>query len=235
MSVMGFNIGMPGMGPTRRSAHRIVFRQDHLESYLAGGRVISGADSRDVMNVGAVHVLQAGTWMGELSSGEYAPSFVGVVQSAYTSGGTSLTVTATQATEISRLLGTSGTAEMVAIGPPTANGTVAVTDIDHSAINTSTGVLTVTDLGVDKVAGTLIAVKDTRRFPRTLVPDGTGIRVTDIDGNSVDVPFPHFPIAGVIFTSELALWPSDTSIQQWIIDQMNNSDGGGKFVFDSKF
>lgn len=232
MSLPMYVPGMPGMRTEKTATHRIVFRQGDWNSFLAGGRIIDGSESGDPGNTGDVRVLRPGTMMGKItSSGLYAPAFCGVVQSAYTSGGTTLTVSAAQAVEIDRLVGQSGTAELVAIGPPSAAGTVAVTDITHSAINTSSGAITVSSLGVNKIAGTLIAVKDGRQYPLVPIPDGYGVTVLDNDGSTaLDVPFPDLPIAGVIDSSQLLLtWPSDTSLQAWIVSYMNSYC---QYVFD---
>lgn len=231
MSLPGYVPGLPGVRATRTATHRIVFRQGDWDSMLSQGKIIDGSESRDAGNTGDLDVLRPGTLMGMITAtGLFAPCFVGVLQSAYSSGGTSLSVTAAQAVELDRIVGQSGTAELVAIGPPSAAGTVAVTDIDHSAINTSTGAITVSDLGVDKVAGTLIARKDGRQTPLTVIPDGYGVKVTDVDGASIDVPFDRLPIAGVITASQLLpVWPSDTSLRAWIRDAMSTY---GKFVFD---
>ncbi len=225
--------GLPGLRSEITATPRIVFGHPGWESDLSGGKIISGADSRDPGNTGDINVLRAGLLMGKITTtGEYAPSFVGVTTGAYTSGGTTLTVSAAQALELLRLVGTSGTAELVAIGPPTANGTVAVTDITHSNIVAATGVITVTSLGVDKVAGTFIAVKDGRQNPLTMISDrpGYGIRVTDMANADIDVEFAHFPIAGVVISANLLpVWPSDTSLQDFIRDKLNLF---GKFVLD---
>lgn len=232
----GYPWGRPGVLTPRAAQHRKVFlSQDKL--YLPAGRLIDGAQSRDPGNSGNVGALRPGLLMGQItSSGYYAPSVVGVLQSAYTSGGTSLTVTAAQATEIERLCGQAGTAELVAIGPPTANGTVAVTDITHSAIDTTTGVLTVSSLGANKVAGTLIARKDGRQLPRWIMPDlDFPVYVLDRDGASLaTVECPLVPVFGVIDSSQiLPVWPSDTSIRTWIADQINTTEGV-QYIFDHK-
>lgn len=229
---------MPGIGSARTATHRNIFLQ-HSEKMLAGGRLIDGAKSRDPGNTPDIGVLRAGLLMGEITAtGLYAPSIVGVLTEAYTSGGTELTVSAAVATELDRLLGQSGTAEMVAIGPPTAAGTLAVTDVDHSAINTTTGAITVTDLAASKVVGTLLAVKDGRQLPKTFISDldGYGVPVLDRDGASLTVKeMPRFPIWGIVDSSQLLpVWPSDTSIQQWIVDQLIAA-GQGQFTFDHKF
>lgn len=231
MSLPGYVPGLGGVRALRTATHRIVFRQNDWLSDLAQGRIIDGAQSRDVGNTGDTDVLRPGILMGKITaSGKYAPCFVGVTTAAYTSGGTTLTVSAAVAAELDRLVGQAGTTELIAVGPPTAAGTVAATAFTHSAINTTTGDITVTSLGVDKVAGTLIGVNDGRHTPLTLVPDGYGVKCTDIDGTSLDVQFNEFPIAGVVTGSQLLpVWPGDASLRAYIRDALNVY---GKFVMD---
>lgn len=226
-------VGQPGIAAQDTASHRHVFLQQS-EKFLAQGRIINGSASRDPGNTGDIGVLRPGLLMGKITAtGFYAPAYVGVLQAAYTSGGTEITVSVAQAVELLRLVGASGTAELVAIGPPTANGTLAETDVSHSAIDTATGVLTVTDLGASKVAGTLIAVKDGRQTPLTFIPDWDyGVKVTDQDGDSVAVvDFPKFPMWGVIDSSQLLpVWPSDTSIQAEIVTSLGSANQ--HFSFD---
>lgn len=235
MPVIPWVPGLPGFRSAVTATPRLIFFQG-VYTFLAAGKIIDGSESRDPGNTGNIDRLRCGLLMGMITStGLYAPSITGIVQSAYTSGGTTLTVSAAQATELARLLGQSGTAEMVAIGPPTANGTVAVTNVTHSAINTTTGDITVTSLGVDKVAGTLIGVNDGRYTPKTVIGQDFPIAVTDGDGNSIDVPFPQFPIAGVIISENLLpVWPSDTSIQAWIRTNLSTVSAG-KFIFNDQY
>lgn len=233
MSQPGYVVGLPGVRTALVSTPRIIMRQG-MYTPLSGGRIIDGSESRDPSNTGDLGVLRAGLLMGrDSSSGLYAPCFIGVLQSAYTSGGTSITVTAAQAVELERLVGQSGSSELVAIGAPTATGTVAVTAVSHSAINTTTGVLTISDMGVDKTAGTFIGINsNTKYIPRTFIPDGTGIKVLDIDGTtSVDVPF-AMPISGMILTANiLPGWPAaaNTTLQNYIRDNLRLN---GVFTFD---
>jgi hypothetical protein len=225
-------VGQPGMQAVKTASQRVVFKSKSGEAYLPGGKLIDGSESGDPGNTGDVRQLRAGLLMGKITTtGLFAPTIVGVTTAAYTSGGTTLTVSAAQATELARLVGQSGTAELVAIGPPSAAGTVAVTDVDHSAIDTATGDITVTSLGVNKIAGTFLAVKDGRQTPITLIPDGWPIRVTDTDGTDVDVDFPLVPIGGVIDSSQLVNWPSDTSLRSWIVSSLNTT-GIGHYTFD---
>lgn len=229
---------MPGIGSARTATPRTVFLQ-HSERLLAGGRLIDGAQSRDPGNTGNLGVLRAGLLMGEITAtGLYAPSIVGVLASAYTSGGTTLSVSAAVATELDRLVGQSGTGELVAIGPPSAAGTVAVTSITHSAIDTGTGDLTVSSLGANKIAGTFIAVNDGRYTPKTFISDldGYGVNVLDRDGASLTVKeMPRFPIWGIVESANLLpVWPSDTSLQAWVVAQLVAS-GQGQFSFNHLF
>lgn len=223
--------GMPRIGSDIEATHRKVFEGVWSESYLPGGEIIDGAESRDPGNT-PIYVLRPGTLMGKITSGgKYAPSVLGTLQSAYTSGGTELTVTAAQATEIVRRVGSSGSGTLKAIGPPSAAGTVAETSVTYSAVNTTTGVITITDLGVNKVAGTLITAADGSETPITMVPDGYGIRVVDTDGTTdLDVPFAHLPVGGSVIDSQLLPWPADTSVRQWIRDGLSTTSRG-KFVF----
>lgn len=232
MSQPGYVPGLPGMRTAVQAAHRIVFRQGDWTSDLAQGKIINGSLSRDSGNTGDLGVLRPGMLMGKITAtGKYAPSIIGVMQSAYTSGGTELTVSVAQAVEIVRRVGSSGAGTLKAIGPPSANGTVAATSVTYSAIDTTTGIITVTSLGVNKVAGTFITAADGSETPLTVIPDGYGITVLDVDNTTaLDVPFPAFPIAGVITSSQLLpVWPSDTSIRAWIVAGLNTY---GQFVFD---
>ncbi|MES2171106.1 MAG: hypothetical protein V4479_10375 [Actinomycetota bacterium] len=226
-------LGLPGLGNRQSSTNLIIFRERQW-GFLAGGKLINGALSRDPGNV-PVTVLRPGTLMGKITaSGLYAPSIIGVTAGAYTSGGTSLTVSAAQAAEIVRRSGATGTGTLRVIGPPTAAGTVAVTSMTYSAVNVTTGVITLTSLGVDKVAGSLISVADGSQLPITVIPDGYGVRVADWDGTNLTVPFVELPISGVIITANLLPWPADASLQAWVETNLSTASGG-KFVFDSIF
>src|SRR6185312_10025775 len=159
------------------------------------------------------NVLRAGLLMGKITAtGLYGATIVGVLQAAYTSPATTLTVTAAQATEIARRVGQSAT--LSCVGPPSANGTVATTDAVMSAANTTSGNLTVTSLGVNKAAGSFLVVKDGSGVPNTLIPDGYGLQVTAADGSALpgnQTPFPALPIGGTIISTQIVNWPTDTS------------------------
>lgn len=236
MSVLSQVVGLPGVRASKTALHRLVFRGGWMPDIFPQGKIVQSGKARDPGNAATPTVLRPGTLMGIISAtGKYGATILGVTTGAYTSGGTSLTVSPAQAVEIVRRVGSSGTGTLKAIGPPTAAGTVATTAITYSAVNTTTGVITVTSLGVDKVAGTLITAADGSQVPNTIIPDGFGLKVTDYDGNDLDTPFAELPISGIIDVNQiLPSYPADTSIQAYIKASLSTASGG-KFIFSDAF
>lgn len=117
--------------------------------YLPGGAIIDGTKARDPGNSAySINVLRTGLLMGKATSGgKYANSVIGVTGGALTGAGTSITVAAAVATEISRRLGASGTLKLT--GPATANGTARTLTATYSAVGATT--VTITALGVADV------------------------------------------------------------------------------------
>jgi hypothetical protein len=234
MPVFQPSTGMPGMSAERIAKHRTVTADGYL-SFLPGGVILSSV-TRDPGNPdfaadGAVAQkrLRPGLMIGKVTAtGEWANSILGVTAGAYTSGGTSLTVSAAQAAEIIRRVGTSG--NLTYIGPPSAAGTVAVTGpIAYSAVNPTTGIVTTATLGVNKIAGTWVVAGDGSEVMRSFLPDGWEIPMPDTD---VDMPLDKLPIAGNIDGSKLIDWPTDTSLQAYIRASFNEF---GKFVFVERY
>lgn len=226
--------GTPGIRAIVQVEFKNVFLSN-WEWYLGGGKLIDGANARDSGNTGYLNVLRPGLLMGKATSGgKYRPMILGVNQSAYTSGGTSLTVTAAQAVEINRRVGASG--NLYHIGPPSAAGTVAILGpIAYSAINTSTGVITTSTLGANLIAGGFVCATDGTHLPLTFIPPGAGINVFDNLGNAQDTPYERLPIGGTIeTTSQIPYWPTDTSLIQWLKDQLSKTSAG-KFVFSDTY
>lgn len=203
------------------------------EWYLPGGKLIS-SNSRDSGNTGYLNVLRPGLLMGKATSGgKYLPTVLGISQNAYTSGGTTITVTAAQAVEIARRVGTSG--NLTYIGPPSAAGTVAViSSIAFSAINTGTGAITTSTLGANLIAGGWVCSTDGTHIPMTLIPPGSGVNVFDSLGNAQDTPFERLPIGGTIQVDQIPYYPTDTSMIQWVKDQLSKTSAG-KFVFSDSY
>lgn len=225
--------GLPGVRSTKTATPKIVFKQADWTSDLALGRIISGAVSRDPTNT-PIDVLQAGVLMGKISaSGKYAPSILGPTTASAAVGATSITVGAATALELSRRVGNSGTFTLT--GPPSAAGTIQSETVTYSAVNTTTGVITCTATVNAYISGAFVGGTDGSQIPNTFVGDGYGIQVTDTDHTTnLDVQFPVFPIAGVLIAAQLVNWPTDTSLQAWIVTHLNGPSGG-QFVFDYQY
>jgi len=224
--------GTPGFKTERSAAMRKVRKTNTNAAYLIGHKTIDGAKARDLNNTGDTDVLQPGLVMGKVTaSGKYAPSFIGALTALHdTSVATvSLTIGAAMATELVRRNGATG--NITLIGPPTAAGTVVSETEAYSAVNVTTGVVTITATAADFIAGSFVVVDDGAETPRCLIDDGYGIKVTDQDEADVDAPFCNPLIGGIIDSSQILDWPSDTSIQAWLVGQLNSSESSG-FSFD---
>jgi hypothetical protein len=222
--------GRPGVYAGRTAGYRNVFKAADLVEYFPGGGLVAGA-SRDHGNAEDPLLLRPGLLMGRVTATlKWAPCFIGTTVGAYTSGGTSVTVSAAQAAEVVRRIGTAG--NLYYLGPPTAAGTVTLTGpIAFSAVNTATGVITTASLGVNKISGTLLVAGDGSEVPRSVIPDGFGLRVP---GDGTDAEWPHVPVGGHIESAKVIDWPTDTSLRQYIVDSMA-ANGAGRFLFDHLF
>ncbi len=119
---------VPGFGTTRTATPRQILATLAGALYLPGGKVISGANSRDPNN-GAVGIdaatLRAGMVMGMRNNDEkYAPSIIGLLTVAGTAAGATITTSAAAGDEVARRITAGGIFKVV--GPPTDGGTVAV-------------------------------------------------------------------------------------------------------------
>ncbi len=226
-------LGLPGVRSGRVSTPRSVVIAAGI--FMPGGKIIDGSKARDPLNTGDLDVLRAGMVMGKITSGgKYAPSILGVLAAAYTSVGTtqtSMTVSAATAVEIVRRIGSSGTFKLT--GPPTAGATLATTTITFSAVNTTTGVITVTDPNVNHIAGAFIQPTDGSETPLCIVGDGTGIKVTDIDAANLDVQFPNALIGGFLDASQIVNYPSDSSLLTWL--KTTKLNAVCQFTYDDSF
>lgn len=143
-------IGRPGISTARTAAYRTVLKQLDNARYYPGGGVIKGT-SRDPGNSDNLLLLRPGLLMGRLSSGTpkmWMPSLIGVTEDAYVTG-TTLVLTPAAAVELVRRVGTSGTFKLT--GPPDTAGVVRTVTVTYSAVNTSTGDVTVTNFNINEV------------------------------------------------------------------------------------
>ena len=221
--------GRPGVGAARTAQYGRVFRSAARTEFFPAGGIIDGA-SRDYGNSDNLFLLRPGLLMGRVTATKkWRPSIFGVTQGAYTSGGTSLTLTAAQAVELVRRVGASGTFTLK--GAATAGGSLTTTTVTYSAVNTSTGVVTISDIGANRIAGSLVLAADGSETPLTVIPDGYGIEVA---ADSSDVEFMHLPTGGDLDVARILDYPSDATLKQWVKDSLDGN-GRGKWTFSDEF
>jgi len=228
--------GVAGIGSDTTVTARKVMASDQATVTFPRGLVIDGDNARDPDNTGDIDVLRAGMLMGKITTGGLmGASVIGKSDADYTSGETSLTLTAKAATEVNRRFGGSGTGEIKIVGAPTVTGVVAEVDITHSAVNTTTGVLTVADLGATFVSGSLVLANDGCEDILGIIGDGYGLAVTDADDNNVDAPLPNLVVGGILDDSQIVNWPASThtTLITWLKAEIR--DHGVGYVFESDF
>lgn len=229
--------GMPGVSAEKLARHRTIAADGYLD-FLPGGLVLDGAKTRDPDNpdysadgAAAQRRLRAGLLVGKVTaSGRYANSIVGAITGAASAAATSVTLSAAQAAELVRRVGATGTLRFV--GPPTAGGTVATFTETYSAVNTTTGVVTVSGLDADLIAGSFVCDNDGSYLPVTFLPDGWELIVPE---DSTHLPFAQPPIAGNVNAANLLPWPSDTALRAWVRSRLNDPTGFGQFVFTEQY
>lgn len=164
-------------------------------NFLPGGRKIDGTKTRDPGNYPYQDVLRAGLVMGPVTgaTGVYANSFLGRSTGTSSANGTTLAGTGTSlcvgvgtAVELVRRQGTTGTFKL--LGPPAAAGTVRYATVTYSAVNTSTGVVTITALGVNEVQTVNLVTAGTAGNLRLIVQkvDGTYALTPNIAWSATD-------------------------------------------------
>lgn len=207
----------PGLTGEQAVRHRTVSRDGYL-NFLPRGLTLDGALTRDPDNPGGPTRLRAGLLVGKVTaSGKYANSVIGALQAAAAATDTSVTLTAAQAAELVRRVGTTGTLRFV--GPPTAAGTVATFTETYSAVDLTTGVVTVSGLDADLVAGSFACADDGSHAPVTFLPDGWELVVPD---GGAPFPLAQPPVAGAIDASKLLPWPADASLREWVKARLND-------------
>lgn len=202
--------------------------------FIPGPVTVDGTASGDPGNTPYIWLIRAGNFMGRTTTGgKFASSIIGTI-AAYTSGGTTLTVSAAAAAEVARRIGTSGTGTLKVVGPPTAAGTVAVTSVTFSAVNTTSGAITVTSLGVDKVIGSLLVPADGSEVPLTVLCDEWGTKVIDaLNTTRTDVfDAELWASGGIMDLAKCINVPADTSTLAWLKAQIRTANPGAQFKDD---
>ncbi|RLC38154.1 hypothetical protein DRH27_02950 [Candidatus Falkowbacteria bacterium] len=220
---------IPQVGSANSATPRIVFKTMQGAQMFPGGKIIDGSKSRDPSNTGDVDVLLAGLLMGKITSGgKYAPSIIGPLTSAYAASDVRFKVGTAVATEIARRIGSTGSVKVT--GPPAANGTVATSTMAFTAVDATTGYVTITALGTAFADGSFIQPTDGSETIKTFIPNQTGIKVTSDDSANANIQFPLMPVGGQLDASQIGNYPSDTSLIAYIKAALRASSLG--FVFD---
>ena len=212
--------GKPGVLPGYLAVPREVFAANRqFAQFVAGPVTIDGYNSSNPGNAPYTWVLFAGSLMGRVTNtGKYASSVIGQTTAAYAHAGgasTTLQTDVNTVAEIARRLGGAGSLKLV--GPPTAGGTVAVQVVTFTGLNLATGAITVTPLGADAVAGSLIQPTDGSEAIVTVLCDAWGVRVADPFGARVDVQEGQLLAAGgTVNSAAVVNYPADPSLRAWL-------------------
>lgn len=226
--------GPPGLGTERESVQRKLLLTDQGAVIWPRGKLVDGDNARDPLNTGDLDVLRAGMVMGKITASDLlGASIIGKTGAGYTSG-TSLTLVASAAVEMNRRFGGDGTAEVRIVGAASNTGTTNEETITHSAINTTTGVVTITALSNDYIAGSLIIANDGCEDFVGLVGDGSGLKVTDIDSANVDAPLHNLVVGGVLDVGRIINYPAAayTTLITWIKGEIRAKGLGYVFSDD---
>jgi hypothetical protein len=226
--------GKPGVVGNFVSQPREVFYSGRqFAQFWAPPVTIDGTNSGNALNAPYTWLLWAGMPMGRITaSGKYANSILGLTSSATASGATSIATDVNTAAEIVRRIGASGTFKLT--GPPAASGTVATQVVTYSAVNTTTGVITVTATSAAAVAGSFIQPTDGSEAILTLLCETDGLQVIDqTHTNRVDV-FCGTLLAGggTINTGMIANYPSDPSLKTYLKSSIRTFCPGVTFLDD---
>ena len=105
---------LPSVGTEIPSTPRRILASPNGAQFLPGGKIISGANSRDSGNTGYLDTLRAGMVMGKRSlDNKYAPSILGLLTTKLAVGGASAIVSAAQGDEVARRVVAGGTFKIV--------------------------------------------------------------------------------------------------------------------------
>lgn len=230
---------LPGMQNLFVSQPRDIF-------YTAGDKAqffspppaIDGTASGNGSNQPYNWLLWAGMVVGkETASNLFATSIIGQATSAFASNATTLITDAGTATELVRRLGSSGTFTLT--GPPTAGGTVASSTVAYSAVNTTTGHITVTTTGVAYVSGSWIGPVDGTQLGGgstvyTLLAEQNGVKVVDILNTTRVNAYTNrlWTGGGVINTAYIVNYPADVAMQAYLKAQIRISVPNAVFSDD---
>jgi hypothetical protein len=241
--------GLPGFQSARDHTPREVLLSDVGAIFLPSNKIIDGSECRDPDNTGSIDHCRKGLVLGlNATSGYYQSSIIGTVATAYVSGvdTTTLKLNTQCATEISRRWA-SGTQNFYIVAnqnddnaqeeqPPPAEL------VTYSAVNTSTGFVTVTALDFSYPVGSLIIDKDCLHYvnyslglvqmtPQYILCDD--YKCTDEDGTSIDGYLARPLVSGMVNTASIINYPTEPKTQRWFKKQLRDGKIGLTFSDDA--
>lgn len=238
-------IGPPGIGTTATITPFPDFLDnDRGSEYLDGGKYMSSL-ATDWNNPLLPTLLSRGLMIGKITAaagnvpssdiGKYAPTLLGILTASASSGATSLVVSAAQAVAIAARVGSTGTNTISVVGGPTAGGTVAQQTLTFSAINTSTGAITVSATSAAYVIGSAIVATDGSQLPLALLGGHEyGLTTVGPTGAQVSAQIARLHLAGQIISSRVpGLMSLDSTTTKYFKNLLNSS--GRHFLWNDEY
>jgi hypothetical protein len=226
--------GKPGsVGFFVSQPREVFFSGREFAQFWAPPVTVDGTNSGNPSNAPYTWLLWAGQLMGRITAtGKYANSVIGLTGAAMASAATSISTDVNTAAEIVRRIGASGTFKLT--GPPAASGTVATQVVTYSAVNLTTGVITVTATSAAAVTASLIQPTDGSEAIITLLCETDGLQVIDqTHTNRVDVFCGRLLAGGgTINTGMIVNYPADPSLKTFVKSALRTYCPGVTFLDD---
>ena len=176
MAITPLTLGTPGSAVSDQVTFSTIWLNG-VGDCKPGGGLINVAETRDTGNSSGVGILRTGLLMSYYAAGkDYANWILGVTTGALTGAGTSITISAAGAAELVRKGGATGT--FVLTGPEAVAGTTRQVTVTYSAVDTTTGVVTITAIGVNQVENVRMNIASTGGNLQLNVSTAAGVRVT---------------------------------------------------------
>ena len=231
---------VPGVGTTKTAQYRqILWSADDVQ-FVPGGVVVDGSISRDPGNTNWEQGTAGRALLGQVtSSNKYAPPrSARCLPPTATARATQLTVDPATAVELARRIQSAGGSSFNLTGPAATGGTVQTLAVSFSAIDTTTGVVTITPLGSTGLfaAGSLVQPVDGSQTILGILGEPWGLLVTDAENRAInlDVRCGRLVIGGKIDPALLIDYPADPAIRAWLKSQLR-ANTGGTFIFRDDF
>jgi len=226
--------GLPGIGSSITATPREVLAGNIQQAqYLPGMHILDGNNCADPGNSNPdgtfnPDVLRAGNILGKLSSsGKYANSIIGLTPTPLATSSTSFTLSISAAQEILRRFGAAGaltlTGQNSTNSASLANVTSQTLPFANVTIGTASATVTLATNAapVPALAGALVQPADGSQTPIAILADKWAIKVTDLNGNRVNVPADSILLSGHVKTANVVNYPTNAALVAWLKSQLN--------------